>query len=213
MRCFQVGRNGKFPTVMLKPIRPTLLGGLSCCRFSVGVPNCVTPRGMAILPLRDSVEAVEAVADAYVNMDLKTMRSFHEMALQSIVRETDTTPSDYEEALLGGVMSESGALGDQGRRATRGAEESARAAPSSNEQSALKKTPQKTVVDVSVKKYPAENKVKMIKELRAVTGMPLQEAKNAIEKCPGMVARSLACDDAYKLKALLEAVGAEVDLL
>ncbi len=56
------------------------------------------------------------------------------------------------------------------------------------------------------------NKINVIKEVRAITGLGLKEAKDLVEGAPKPVKESVAKDEAEKLKTQLEAVGAKVEL-
>ena len=55
-------------------------------------------------------------------------------------------------------------------------------------------------------------KIKVIKEVRAITGLGLAEAKALVEKVPAKIKGPVSQDDAEALKKQLEAVGAEVEL-
>ena len=56
------------------------------------------------------------------------------------------------------------------------------------------------------------NKIGVIKEVRAITGLGLKEAKDLVEGAPKPVKEGVSKDDAAKMKAKLEAVGATVEL-
>jgi large subunit ribosomal protein L7/L12 len=57
-----------------------------------------------------------------------------------------------------------------------------------------------------------EKKIEVIKEVRAVTGLGLKEAKDLVEGAPKNVKEGVNKDDAAKIKAQLEKVGAKVEL-
>jgi len=57
-----------------------------------------------------------------------------------------------------------------------------------------------------------EKKIEVIKEVRALTGLGLKEAKDLVEGAPKTVKESVAKDEADKIKATLEKVGAQVEL-
>jgi len=57
-----------------------------------------------------------------------------------------------------------------------------------------------------------EKKIEVIKEVRAVTGLGLKEAKDLVEGAPKPVKEGVNKDDAAKIKATLEKVGAKVEL-
>ncbi len=55
-------------------------------------------------------------------------------------------------------------------------------------------------------------KINVIKEVRAITGLGLKEAKDLVEGAPKPVKEGVNKDDAAKLKAQLEAAGAKVQI-
>ena len=57
-----------------------------------------------------------------------------------------------------------------------------------------------------------DKKIEVIKEVRAITGLGLKEAKDLVEAAPKPVKEGVAKDEAEKLKKQLEAVGAKVEL-
>jgi large subunit ribosomal protein L7/L12 len=57
-----------------------------------------------------------------------------------------------------------------------------------------------------------EKKIEVIKEVRAITGLGLKEAKDLVEGAPKPVKEAVSKADADKIKAQLEAAGAKVDL-
>src|SRR5215472_8632708 len=57
-----------------------------------------------------------------------------------------------------------------------------------------------------------EKKIEVIKEVRALTGLGLKEAKDLVEGAPKSVKEGVAKDEAEKIKATLEKVGAKVEL-
>jgi large subunit ribosomal protein L7/L12 len=57
-----------------------------------------------------------------------------------------------------------------------------------------------------------EKKIEVIKEVRAITGLGLKEAKDLVEGAPKPVKEGIAKDEAEKVKAQLEKAGAKVEL-
>ena len=57
-----------------------------------------------------------------------------------------------------------------------------------------------------------EKKIEVIKEVRAITGLGLKEAKDLVEGAPKSVKEGVNKDEAAKIKATLEKVGAKVEL-
>ena len=57
-----------------------------------------------------------------------------------------------------------------------------------------------------------DKKIEVIKEVRAITGLGLKEAKDLVEAAPKPVKEAVAKEEADKIKAALEKVGAKVEL-
>jgi large subunit ribosomal protein L7/L12 len=57
-----------------------------------------------------------------------------------------------------------------------------------------------------------DKKIEVIKEVRAITGLGLKEAKDLVEGAPKPVKEGVSKDEADKIKATLEKVGAKVEL-
>jgi len=70
---------------------------------------------------------------------------------------------------------------------------------------------EKTEFDVVLTDAGAQ-KINVIKEVRAITGLGLKEAKDLVEGAPKTVKEAANKADAEKLKAQLEAAGAKVEL-
>jgi len=56
------------------------------------------------------------------------------------------------------------------------------------------------------------NKIAVIKEVRAITGLGLKEAKELVESAPKAVKEAAAKDEAEEIKKKLEAAGAKAEL-
>ncbi len=70
---------------------------------------------------------------------------------------------------------------------------------------------EKTEFDVVMTAFGAE-KIKVIKEVRGITGLGLAEAKAMVEAVPAKIKEGVSKEDAEALKAQLEAVGATVEI-
>ena len=57
-----------------------------------------------------------------------------------------------------------------------------------------------------------DKKIEVIKEVRALTGLGLKEAKDLVEAAPKAVKEGVSKDEAAKIKTTLEKVGAKVEL-
>ena len=79
----------------------------------------------------------------------------------------------------------------------------AAAAPAAEEQ---------TEFTVTLKAYPADKKVGVIKVIREITGLGLKEAKDLVEGAPSTVKEGVSKADAEKFKKQLEDGGAQVEV-
>ncbi len=70
---------------------------------------------------------------------------------------------------------------------------------------------EKTEFDVILASVGSE-KIKVIKEVRAVTGLGLKEAKELVESAPAPLKEATTKEDAADIKAKIEAVGATVEV-
>ncbi len=70
---------------------------------------------------------------------------------------------------------------------------------------------EKTEFDVVMTDFGAE-KIKVIKEVRAITGLGLAEAKAKVEGIPAVIKEQVSKEDAEAIKKQLEDVGAKVEL-
>jgi len=70
---------------------------------------------------------------------------------------------------------------------------------------------EKTEFDV-VLSSAGGNKIAVIKEVRAITGLGLKEAKDLVDGAPNTVKEGASKDEAEKIKAQLEGAGAQVEL-
>ncbi len=71
---------------------------------------------------------------------------------------------------------------------------------------------EKTEFDVILAGFDAAKKVAIIKEVRAITGLGLKEAKDLVEAAPKAVKEAAPKEEAEKIKAQLEAAGAKVEV-
>src|SRR4030042_893382 len=70
---------------------------------------------------------------------------------------------------------------------------------------------EKTSFDVILKAF-GDKKIQVIKEVRALTGLGLKEAKDLVDNVPKPVKEGLSKEDAEAAKKKLEAVGAGVEI-
>jgi large subunit ribosomal protein L7/L12 len=71
---------------------------------------------------------------------------------------------------------------------------------------------EKTEFTVTLKAYPADKKVGVIKVIREITGLGLKEAKDLVEGAPSTVKEGVSKADAEKFKKQLEEGGAQVEV-
>ncbi|OHB77088.1 MAG: 50S ribosomal protein L7/L12, partial [Planctomycetes bacterium RBG_16_55_9] len=73
------------------------------------------------------------------------------------------------------------------------------------------KKEEKTSFDVILKEF-GDKKIQVIKEVRALTGLGLKEAKDLVDGVPKPVKQGLSKEEAEAAKKQLEAAGAVVEL-
>ena len=82
----------------------------------------------------------------------------------------------------------------------------AAAAPAAEEAPAA----EKTHFTIKLEKFDASSKIKLIKEVRAYTGLGLKEAKELVEGAPAEIKADVPKAEAEQLKEKLEGVGGTV---
>lgn len=177
------------------------------------------PAGMTKMEVPDSAAKLEDIANTYSQLTLKEVSYLQRLIFKKLGHSDDF----YEQALLRGLGGGGGGGGGQVVMAAAPAAAAPAAASASGDAAAKeaeakaaaeskKKAQEKSSFDVNLTAFPADAKIKLIKELRTVTNLPLKDAKDAIDKCPGLVAKNMGKEDAEKLKKLFEALGAKVEL-
>jgi len=71
---------------------------------------------------------------------------------------------------------------------------------------------EKTEFDVILEPGPDDKKIGIIKEVRAITGLGLKEAKDLVEGAPKPVKQGVSKEEADKVKKQLESAGAKVSV-
>src|SRR5439155_11982713 len=71
---------------------------------------------------------------------------------------------------------------------------------------------EQTEFTVTLKEYPADKKVTVIKVIRELTGLGLKEAKDLVEGAPSTVKEAVSKADSEAMKKKLEDAGAKVEV-
>ncbi len=71
---------------------------------------------------------------------------------------------------------------------------------------------EKTEFTVTLKEYPADKKVSVIKVIREITGLGLNEARDLVEGVPSTVKEAVSKADSETIKKKLEESGAKVEI-
>lgn len=74
------------------------------------------------------------------------------------------------------------------------------------------KAEEKTSFDIILKSVAADKKIQVIKEIRALTGLGLKEAKDLVDGAPKAVKEGASKDEAEAAKKQIEAAGGVVEL-
>ena len=86
------------------------------------------------------------------------------------------------------------------------------AAPAAADGEEAAEAEEQTEFDVQLKDFGSK-KIPVIKEVRAITGLGLKEAKEKVESAPVVIQEGIAKEEAEKTKEQLEALGAEVEII
>jgi len=101
---------------------------------------------------------------------------------------------------------------DYGDGVTVGADANNASADEKKEETTAQPVAEKTEFIIKLTKVDPAAKIKVIKEVRAITGLGLKEAKELVEKAPCEVKGGLPKSEAEALAKTLKAAGAEVDI-
>eukprot|EP00586_Coscinodiscus_wailesii_P023907 CAMPEP_0172504684 /NCGR_PEP_ID=MMETSP1066-20121228/180497_1 /TAXON_ID=671091 /ORGANISM="Coscinodiscus wailesii, Strain CCMP2513" /LENGTH=261 /DNA_ID=CAMNT_0013280959 /DNA_START=71 /DNA_END=856 /DNA_ORIENTATION=+ len=71
---------------------------------------------------------------------------------------------------------------------------------------------EKTAFDLKLTGFDAKSKLKVIKEIRAITSLGLKEAKEMVEGAPKVIKKGITKEEAEGLKEKLEAIGGTVEI-
>ena len=71
---------------------------------------------------------------------------------------------------------------------------------------------EKTVFDLKLTAFDAKSKIKVIKEVRAITSLGLKEAKELVEGVPATIKKDIKKEEAEELKTKLEGLGATIEI-
>lgn len=82
-----------------------------------------------------------------------------------------------------------------------------------DEDAAAAAAPSKTVFDVKLVSFDDKAKIKIIKEVRAIAGLGLKEAKEMVEGAPKIVLKQIKQEQAEEIKNKLEELGAVIEMV
>jgi len=82
-----------------------------------------------------------------------------------------------------------------------------------DEEGGAKAEEEKTVFDIKLVSFDAKSKIKVIKEVRALAGLGLKEAKEVVESAPKVIQKDIKKEDAEEIKKKLEEIGAAVEIV
>jgi large subunit ribosomal protein L7/L12 len=77
---------------------------------------------------------------------------------------------------------------------------------------AVEEVEEKTEFDVILTEFEAKAKIKIIKEVRAITGAGLKDAKSMVETLPSTLKESVSKDMAEEIKKKIEGVGGKIEI-
>jgi large subunit ribosomal protein L7/L12 len=72
---------------------------------------------------------------------------------------------------------------------------------------------EKTIFDIKLTAFDAKSKIKVIKEVRAIAGLGLKEAKEMVEGAPKTILKDIKKEQAEEIKIKLEELGATIEIV
>ena len=87
------------------------------------------------------------------------------------------------------------------------------AAEDDEEEEEAPKEEAKTSFDIKLMEFDAKAKIKVIKEVRALAGLGLKEAKELVESAPKVIYQGVKKEEAEEIKAKLEELGAKIEIV
>jgi large subunit ribosomal protein L7/L12 len=153
--------------------------------------NCTTKSYYHTTPQLCASPKVETVFNKILQLDLFEVHILTELVNEKMGLKPMT---DAQRAAMAGGRGGGGGSGRKGNEAEAAVEE------------------KKTLFDLKLTGYDAKAKIKVIKEIRAITGLGLKEAKELVEGVPKSVKKDIKMDEAESIKKILEAVGATVEI-
>jgi len=72
---------------------------------------------------------------------------------------------------------------------------------------------EKTSFDIKLQSFDAKSKIKIIKEVRAITKLGLKESKALVEGAPKVITQDISKEEAEQLKEKLESLGAIIEIV
>lgn len=149
---------------------------------SVGIPP---PAGAAVA----ASPRVQALLDDLVSLNMLEVKELTDGLKDRL---------GIDDAALGGMQINPAMFAGMG----------AQAAPAADAEPVV----EKTAFDLKLEKYDAAKKIAVIKEVRAITGLGLKEAKAMVEEAPKVFKSDVAKEEAEQIRDKLKGIGAEVVL-
>ena len=153
-----------------------------------------------------TTEDAKSESSEYVFQNPKAEEIFHKMT--SLTLEEISTISELINEKLGITITEADKRYGMGGGAGGGSGGGGASAQGKEEE----KKEEKTNFDLKLVSFDAKAKIKVIKEIRAISGLGLKEAKEMVEGAPKVVKKDLKLDEAEELKKKLEDLGAVIEL-
>ena len=173
------------------------------------------------------------LADKVGDLNLLEMRYFYYLLDEKVAKSTGLSPMKLnldwpsikqdntgtwppanpnwfkQQELMSSLGPFMGMMGGGGAAPAQGAA-GGQAAPAEAEEE--KPAAEKTHFDVELQAFDAATKIKLIKEVRALLGLGLKEAKETVETAPSWLKKDLKKEEAEEMKTKLEGLGATIRL-
>jgi len=172
----------------------------------------ISPLSLSSRPSSSSIRFFSDAAPAKKDGDAETAADLSSPKLQGLYDRVVTLPEEDVNVLGAMVLQILGRTIFPGQFGTPGGNADLMVGGGAAEAAEEVKEEQ-TAFDVKLLGFNAKSKIKVIKEVRAVAGLGLKEAKELVDSAPKVIQKGLKREAADELKEKLEALGAEIEIV
>ncbi|GMG31911.1 unnamed protein product [Ambrosiozyma monospora] len=161
------------------------------------IPSAFVRLNSTAAPAAPATEAPAAPVDPKIASIVDSISKLTLLETSSLIKELKTQLNIPDIAFpVGGAAAPAPAAGAAGEAAEEAKEE----------------VQEKTIFNIKLESFDAKSKPKVIKEVKSLLGLSLVASKKFVESAPKVLKENVSKEDAEKIKATLEGLGAKVTL-